>query len=162
LPARALKIRASRRTLLIGSAALVGSLYFPHRAAAGGESAAERSAAFEEALKSIVGNAATEEGPITVDLPAQAENGNIVPYTLSVDSPMTQASHVKRLHLLSTANPQPKVATFHFTLNSGKAAVTGRMRLAKTQDVVCIAEMSDGKLLMGVTRVEVEIGGCQN
>jgi sulfur-oxidizing protein SoxY len=141
---------------------MIGALYFPARAGSQSENASERSAQFEDAYKAIVGGATPEEGPVTVELPARAENGNIVPYTLSVESPMTEASHVKRLHLLSTANPQPRVATFNLTVNSGKAAVTGRMRLAKTQDVVCIAEMSDGKFLMGVTRVEVEIGGCQN
>ena len=89
-----------------------------------------------------------EEG-VTVDLPEIAENGNIVPYKLDVESPMTEDDYVERLHLLSTANPQAAVATFHFTPLSGKATVTGRMRLAKTQDVVAVAETSTGKLLIG-------------
>jgi sulfur-oxidizing protein SoxY len=83
-----------------------------------------------------------------------------VPLALAVASPMTAESHVKAIHLLSTANPRAAVATFRFTLLSGKARVTSRMRLAKTQDVVAIAELSDGTFLMGTRRVDVKVGGC--
>ena len=75
---------------------------------------------------------------------------------------MTEGDYVERLHLLSTANPQAAVATFHFTPLSGTAKLTGRMRLAKTQDVVAVAEMSTGKLLIGRRNVKVTIGGCGN
>ena len=61
---------------------------------------------------------------------------------------MTAENHVKAIHLLSTANPRARVATFRFTLLSGKARVTSRMRLAKTQEVVAVAELSDGTFLM--------------
>jgi sulfur-oxidizing protein SoxY len=79
---------------------------------------------------------------------------------LGVDSPMTAESNVKAIHLLSTANPRAAVATFRFTTLSGKASVTSRMRLAKTQDVVAVAEMSDGTLLMTRRKVDVKVGGC--
>ncbi|HET6320488.1 MAG TPA: thiosulfate oxidation carrier protein SoxY, partial [Hyphomicrobium sp.] len=74
--------------------------------------------------------------------------------------PMTAENHVKAIHLLSTANPRAKVATFHFTLLSGKARVTSRMRLAHTQDVVAVAELSGGRLLVTRRKVDVRIGGC--
>jgi len=64
------------------------------------------------------------------------------------------------LHVFSTGNPQPVVGSFHFTSASGKAAVSGRMRLARTQDIVAVAEMSDGKLFTGKRTVKVTIGGC--
>ena len=67
---------------------------------------------------------------------------------------------MKAIHLLSTANPRAAVATFRFTLLSGKARVTSRMRLAKTQDVVAVAELSDGTFLMGTRKVDVKVGGC--
>ena len=149
-----------RRDLLIGLGAGLAVLACPGVALAEGPS--ERSASFEAALKQLIGDTVPDAALITMELPEQAENGNIVPYTLSVESPMTEQDHIRTLHLLSTANPNAKVATFRFTPQSGMAKVTGRMRLAKTQDVVCVAETSAGKFVMGATRVEVALGGCLN
>ena len=73
---------------------------------------------------------------------------------------MTEKDHVKAIHVIATANPQPGVATFRFTPLSGKAAVASRMRLASTQDVIGIAELSDGRFLMAKRPVKVTIGGC--
>lgn len=116
--------------------------------------------AWEEALKRIVGEAQPTDGRVNFELPEIAENGNTVPFTISVDSPMTEQDHVKALHVISTGNPQPNVATFRFTLQSGKASVASRMRLAQTQDVIGLAELGDGKFLMTRRPVKVTIGGC--
>jgi sulfur-oxidizing protein SoxY len=115
---------------------------------------------YEAVLRSIVGETEPVNARVTVDLPDLAENGNIVPYKLDVESPMTAEDHITKLYLLSTQNPQAKVAVFKFTLASGKAAVTGRMRLAKTQDVIAIAETNKGEFLRGSRNIEVTIGGC--
>jgi sulfur-oxidizing protein SoxY len=116
---------------------------------------------FEEALQTILGDAEPVAGePLSLELPELAENGNVVPFTLAVDSPMTEADYVRTLYLLSTANPQAVVAKFFLVPATGKASVSGRMRLAKTQDVVTIAELSTGQLLVAVRKVEVTIGGC--
>lgn len=154
-----------RREVLIGGGALMAS--GAALLAGGGLSLALEdeslgSPQFDIALKKIIGQAVPLEEGVTLELPEIAENGNIVPYKLAVASPMTEDDYVERLHLLSTANPQAAVATFHFTLLSGAAAVTGRMRLAKTQDVVAVAETSTGKLLIGRRNVKVTIGGCGN
>jgi sulfur-oxidizing protein SoxY len=117
--------------------------------------------AWEQALKRIVGDAQpTTDGRVTFELPEIAENGNTVPFTISVDSPMTEKEFVKAIHVISTANPQPAVATFRFSLLSGKAAVASRMRLAQTQDVIGLVELGDGKFLMTRRPVKVTIGGC--
>jgi sulfur-oxidizing protein SoxY len=150
-----------RRALILGAGSCVLGVAL---AARGLEAAAEseRSSAFEAAVKEIVGERSPEDGAITLELPEQADNGNIVPYKLAVESPMSEADYVQKLHLLSTANPNARVATFRFTPLSGTAGVTGRMRLAKTQDVVAIAETSTGRLFMATARVEVALGGCLN
>jgi sulfur-oxidizing protein SoxY len=122
--------------------------------------AQDRPQSLEEALKKIMGDAKPVDGKIILELPEIAENGNTVPFTLSVDSPMTEANYVKALHILASGNPQADVASFSFTPLSGKAAASSRMRLAKTQDVVAIAELSDGKFLLGKRTVKVTIGGC--
>lgn len=115
---------------------------------------------WEEAVKKIVGDAKPTDGKLTIDLPEIAENGNTVPFSISVDSPMTDKDYVKAVHVISTGNPQPGVATFRFTPQSGKAAAASRMRLARTQDVIALAELSDGKFLQVKRSVKVTIGGC--
>ncbi len=121
------------------------------------------SAQFEKALADILVDAEPVAGGLfRLDLPELAENGNVVPYTLAVENAMTDTDYVRTLHLLSTGNPQAVVAKFHLVPATGKAMVSGRMRLAKTQDVVAIAELSTGPLLVAVRKVEVTIGGCGN
>lgn len=116
---------------------------------------------FDEALQTILADAEPVAGdPLTLELPELAENGNVVPFTVAVDNPMTDADYVRILYLLSTANPQALVAKFHLFPATGKASVSGRMRLAKTQDVVVIAELSTGQVLVAVRQIEVTIGGC--
>ena len=149
-----------RRTLLAGAIAGAAGAILPSSAVA--EPAAEHSAAFQAAFKKVIGEATPESALVTIELPEVAENGNNVPYKLAVESPMTEADHITKLHLLSTANPQPAVATFHFSAQSGRAVVAGRMRLARTQDVIALAETNTGKFLMASTLVQVTIGGCGN
>lgn len=115
---------------------------------------------YKAAFEKIVGNGTPIEGTMTIEMPEDAENGNIVPYKINVESPMTDADYIARVHLLSTQNPQALVATFHFTPLSGVATVGGRMRLAKTQEVVAVALTSANTLLIARTTVQVGIGGC--
>ena len=115
---------------------------------------------FEDAYARVVGTGTPVEGRLTLELPDDAENGNIVPYKIAVESPMTPDDYIARVHLFSTQNPQASVAVFHFTPASGRAAVSGRMRLAKTQEVVAVALTSANSLLIARRKVEVGIGGC--
>lgn len=150
--------QATRRTVLLGAgaAALVAILIGDRSPAA----AQEKSNGFEETLKKILGEAKTTDAKIVVDMPEIAENGNTVPFSLTVDSAMSADDYVKAVHIISTGNPQPGVANFYFTPLSGKAAVSSRMRLGRTQDVVAIAELSNGTFLMTKRTVKVTIGGC--
>jgi sulfur-oxidizing protein SoxY len=147
-----------RREFVLGAAAAaaVATLLADARLAA----AQEKPPSYEEALKKLIGDGKPEEGKVSLELPEIAENGNTVPFTVSVESPMTEKDHVKAMHVLSTGNPQPSVASFHFTPEAGRATVSSRMRLAKTQDVVSVAELSDGRFLLGKRNVKVTIGGC--
>lgn len=115
---------------------------------------------FDELYGQLTKGAKPTEGKLTFEVPEIAENGNTVPFVITADSPMTADNHIKAIHLLSTENPQAGVATFRFTPESGKAAVSSRMRLAKSQDIVALAELSDGKLWVARTKVTVTIGGC--
>jgi len=115
---------------------------------------------YEQALDKILGSTKPSPGKITFEVPEIAENGNTVPYAVTIDSPMTSADHVKAIHVLSTQNPLSNVASFALTPLSGRAYVSSRMRLAKTQDVVVLAELSSGKFIVGQRTVKVTIGGC--
>lgn len=146
-----------RRAFILGAGAVAAIAPFLT-----GEALAQAAPqAWQEALKRIAGEAQpTTDARLTFDLPEIAENGNTVPFTISVESPMTEKEHVKAVHVISTANPQPNVATFRFTLLSGKASAASRLRLAQTQDVIGLAELNDGKFLMTRRPVKVTIGGC--
>ncbi len=111
-------------------------------------------------IKEFTGGATPGEGRITLNAPEIAENGNTVPVAVSVDSPMTADDHVASVMILADGNPSPGVATFHFTPMSGVAEASTRIRLAKTQNVVAVARMSDGSTYMASSQVKVTIGGC--
>ena len=116
--------------------------------------------AWEQAVSQVLGDAKPIQGKMTIEMPEIAENGNTVPFTIAVDSPMSDKDYIKAIHVIATANPQPGVATFRFSPLAGKASVSSRLRLARTQDVVSIAELSDGRFLMDKRNVKVTIGGC--
>jgi sulfur-oxidizing protein SoxY len=143
-----------RREFLLGAAGAATTLL------AATALAQDAGQGWEDALKRIVGETKPIEGRITLDMPEIAENGNTVPFSIGVDSPMTEKEYVKAIHVISTGNPQPGVATFRFTPLSGRAAVSSRMRLARSQDVVGLAELNDGRFLITRRPVKVTIGGC--
>jgi sulfur-oxidizing protein SoxY len=147
--------RLDRRTVLLGTAATATVL-----ALAATPVAAQEAQALEAALKRVLGEGKPADGRITLNLPEIAENGNTVPFDFVVDSPMTEADHVKAVHVFAPANPQPDIAGYQFTPLSGRAAVSSRMRLSKTQDVYAVAIMSDGKAFMTKRAIKVTIGGC--
>jgi sulfur-oxidizing protein SoxY len=151
-----LSSRPSRREFAIGAAAGMAAAALP----ASPSPAQDQPQAWELAVRKILGEAKPIDGKMTLELPEIAENGNTVPFTIAVDSPMTDKDHVKAIHIIATSNPQPGVATFRLSPISGKAAVASRMRLQRTQDVIGIAELSDGRFLMTKRPVKVTIGGC--
>jgi sulfur-oxidizing protein SoxY len=147
----------SRRSILFsiggGAAVATGLTVVPGLANA-------TEAEITETLKSLAGGSMPAEGGVTLDLPEIAENGNTVPMSFEVDAPMTADSYVKAVTVMADGNPSPDVATFHFTPMSGKAAASTRMRLVGTQNVLAVAQMSDGSAMMGTKQVKVTIGGC--
>src|SRR5262245_3760616 len=120
---------------------------------------ADPSQASAEIAKFSSGRAATA-GRITIDLPVIAENGNSVPLSVIVDSPMTDDDHVTEVLLIAERNPRPVIATFHFTPMMGRAEASTRIRLAATQTITVLAKTSRGGLLVDQRPVKVTIGGC--
>ena len=132
-------------------------------AAAAASSAAPAFAAKNDAddlIRKFTGGKTAAEGRVRLDLPEIAENGNAVPMTVSVESPMTEQSYVSDVLVVAEGNPRGGVATFHFSPASGVAEVNTRIRLAETQNVIAIAKMNDGSVFKTSKQVKVTIGGC--
>ena len=114
----------------------------------------------EALISEFTGGAATSSGKITLGAPEIAENGNTVPINVKVESAMSDAEHVSEVIIVASANPSPGVVKFMFTPMSGKAHASTRIRLAKTQELIAVARMSDGSFYRDVKTVKVTIGGC--
>jgi sulfur-oxidizing protein SoxY len=113
-------------------------------------------------LKRLFGDRAIKDGSsmIKMELPLIAENGSVVPITVEVQSPMTSATYVKNIYIISDRNRRPMNAKFTLSPEIGAAAIGANLRLNETGDVRAIAEMNDGTLLMAKREVKVTVGGC--
>jgi sulfur-oxidizing protein SoxY len=146
---------SSRRQVLAGaSIAALAAMLSPHMALAKPDDVAA------ELKKLFADKPMPESKLVKIDAPQIAENGLVVPINIEVESPMTEADHVKAVYVFADGNPLPNVVTYKFTPACGKAAASTRMRLAQTQNVICVAEMSNGTLHMAKAEIKVTIGGC--
>jgi len=144
----------SRRAVLLGALALALIPVSPDGASATPESMAE---AMGEALGP---SPVIRQGRVRLEIPQLAENGNAVPLTVSVDSPMTAADHVATIYVFSEKNPSANVVRFHLGSRSGRAWVRTSIRLASTQRITAVAAMSDGTLWSATADVVVTAGAC--
>lgn len=147
----------SRRSVLTGAgtamaAAAVAPTLAPQQAKAATK--------FETAMAEAAGGKTPTEGRITLNTPEIAENGNTVPIGFTVESPMTPEDYVQKVTILADGNPSPDVASFQFSHTCGKAEAGVRMRMAKTQNIVAVAQMSNGEVFTASAPVKVTIGGC--
>lgn len=112
------------------------------------------------ALRETFGDIEIRRGRVKLDIALIAEDGTIVPTTITVASPMTEADHVQEIHLFAERNPLPRVAAFYLGPHNGRAQVSTRIRLAEAQRVIAIARMSDGSLWSDEMQVEVSLTAC--
>jgi sulfur-oxidizing protein SoxY len=141
-----------RRALVLGAGAALAASGIVTPAIAKNDS--------DELIKAFTGGKAPVSGKVKLDLPEIAENGNTVPMTVSVDSPMTEQAYVTDLIVVADANPRGGVVAFRFSPLSGVAEANTRIRLAETQNVIAVAKMNDGSVFMDTKQVKVTIGGC--
>ena len=112
------------------------------------------------ALRETFGERAIARERVKLELPLLAESGNVVPMTVSVDSPMTESDHVTAIHLFAEKNTLPRVLSVQLGPWNGKAVVKSRIRLAESQQVLAVAVMNDGSLFSAVADVEVTFSSC--
>jgi sulfur-oxidizing protein SoxY len=114
----------------------------------------------KSAIHQVVGGAAVKPGRINLDLPPLIENGNTVAMAVTVDSPMTANDHVKAIHVFTEKNPQPNVISVQLGPRAGRATFSSRIRLADSQKVIAIAQMSDGSFWSDEIEVIVTLAAC--
>jgi sulfur-oxidizing protein SoxY len=112
------------------------------------------------AIQNVTGGAAVMTGKVKLDVPPLVENGNTVPLTVSVNSPMAPEDHVSSIHVFNEKNPQPNIANFYLGPHAGRAQVSTRIRLADSQKIVAIAKLSDGSFWSTSVDVVVTLAAC--
>ena len=149
-------LQQTRRRFLRDTAALAGSVAL-------GLSVTPAEATpdtMRAAIKRVVGEGELRQGKVKLDLPPLVENGNVVSLTVSVDSPMTDTDYVKAIHIFTERNPQPNVIGAYLGPRAGRASLSTRIRLADTQNVIAIAELSDGSFWSESVNVIVTLAAC--
>lgn len=141
-----------RRQVLAITVGLAGWSILPSATAAADELAA--------AVAAFAGGAKVSPGKVKLDIAELVDNGNVVPITVTVDSPMTAASHVKTIAVFNEKNPQRDVAKFSLGPRYGKPSVSTRIRLATTQKLVAVAQLSDGSYWSHTADVIVTLAAC--
>lgn len=156
-PGAAIK-RKTRRRFLLAAGVLAASAGLQSRAQV--RALPVDPGRLRRTIRKIVGSATVSEGRVKLEVPPLVENGNVVPLAVSVDSPMTEADHVRAIHVLNEKNPLPEIVTVRFGPRAGRARVATRIRLSDSQKVVALAEMSDGTFRSHSVHVVVTLAAC--
>jgi len=149
--------KSTRRRFLVsaGSAAVLGAAPIMTL-----RPAEATPAMLASAIRDVTGAAVVRTGKVKLDVPPLVENGNTVPLTVSVASPMTADDHVKSIHVFNEKNPQPNVGNFYLGERAGRAQISTRIRLADSQKIVAIAKLSDGSFWSASVDVVVTLAAC--
>ena len=153
--------RTSRSQILAGAAALAGGAGLPALGAPPARAQVQANpAALALAIRKVTGDAKINDGKVKLEVPPLSENGNAVALTVTVESPMTASNHVKSIHIFAEKNFQPNVMSVNLGPRAGRPTVQTRIRLADTQDITAIAELSDGTFWRDSANVLITLGAC--
>jgi sulfur-oxidizing protein SoxY len=147
----------SRREVLKAAAALAGGGALLRLSI---RPAAATPEMMQDAVRSVIGEAPVKKGKVKLDLPPLVENGNSVSCTVAVENPMTADDYVKAIHIFNEKNPQPNVISVKLGPRAGRASFSTRIRLADSQTVTAIAELSDGSFWSDDIDVIVTLAAC--
>ncbi len=150
--------RGSRRRFLAAAGGLAVVTALPLTAAAQMNRTQPNN--MPQVIARLVGQSKVNPGRVRLNLPPLVENGHLVPLSVTVDSPMTEADHVKAIHVFTDKNPLPEVLSFFLGPRAGRASLSTRVRLADSETVVAIAQMSDGSFWSESVHVVVTTAAC--
>lgn len=142
----------SRRSALVAGAGALSALVV--------RPAGATTEAMQAAIREFSGGATITKGRVTMDIPPLVENGNSVPLVITVDSPMTEKDFVRTIAVFNERNPQPNIGTFHLNPRSGRAFVSTRIRLGDSQNIIAVAQLSDGTFWSGSADLIVTLPAC--
>jgi len=106
-----------------------------------------------DTIKSLYGKTAEKSDKVKLDAPEIAENGAVVPISVSSSLP-----DVTSIAILVTENPNTLAAAYRI-LPGTAPAVSNRLKMAKTSNVIAVVE-AGGKLYSATKEVKVTVGGC--
>ncbi len=155
--------RNARREFLLAAGGIAAGIALDSAAAPPPARVAASLASAEASLRAmekITRGKPVNKGKVKLELPELVDNGNAVPLAVRVESPMTPTDYVKAIHVFTQKNPLPEVASFRLGARAGRASVATRIRLADTQTVIAICELSDGSFWSGSADVVVTIAAC--
>lgn len=113
-----------------------------------------------EKIRVLTRGAVVSPGRVKLDVPPLVENGHLVPLSVSVESPMTEADHVTAIHVFTERNPLPEMVSFHLGPRAGRAFAATRVRMADTQNVIALARMNDGSFWSDSVHLIVTLAAC--
>lgn len=145
------KIR--RKIIQTGVLTSIAATVFPSSLFAEWPKAAFDADTLDGALTSLAGSTSSAEGDIEIKAPEIAENGAVVPVTVS-----TNIKNVESISIFAEFNPSPLTSDFHF-MGESEPFVSTRIKMAKTGRVIALVK-ADGKLYSASKTVKVTIGGC--
>jgi sulfur-oxidizing protein SoxY len=156
--------RSFLRTATLATGALLGTgvagRVEPLLAAPGPEDPEVPNEEVARILRERFGGRPIRRGHVSLDMPAVAEDGRVVPVMIESDLPMAPDAYVKGVHLIVDHNPDAHLAAFHLTPAIGSVAITTRIKMKRTTWVRCIVETSGGELWADYARVLVTLNGC--
>lgn len=141
----------SRRQVMTGGAAALALATLPAGAFA---------QTLEDLVRRVTDGVSPSEGGVRLEVPALVENGNSVDVRVTVESPMSEAEHVRWIHLIADKNPFPDMARIHLSPRAGRAEVSVTLRLAQSQDVAAVVAHSDGRFAIARAPVVVTLSAC--
>ena len=155
-------MNSSRRKVLQGAGgsavmalAMAAGLFKPGSAwaQAGWNKAAFETKSLNDAVKAMGGASAAESKDIVITSPDIAENGAVVPFTISSRLPKTES-----VALLIDKNPNALAASFDIPAGT-EAGVTTRLKMGQTSNGTALVK-ADGKFYYTTKEVKVTMGGC--
>ena len=99
-------------------------------------------------------------GHLSLDMPAAAEDGRVVPVIIESDLPMTAERYVKAVHLVVDFNPDAHLAVYQLSPAIGTVSLSTRIKMKRSTWVRAIAETSTGELWAAYAHVNVTLNGC--
>jgi sulfur-oxidizing protein SoxY len=151
-------LHATRRSFIAGASSFAGGLVLVTVLPINESRATPET--MKAAIKKVMGDKPLRKGKVKLDVPPIVENGNSVALEVAVESPMTAGDHVKAIHIFNEKNPQPNIVSMRMGPRSGRAQLSTRVRLADSQNLIAIAEMSDGTFWSDEVEVVVTIAAC--